>query len=262
MIACRPLPSSQVSGLPGGLARGLPPAWPARRLHAASAAAASDAPAGGHSPQAGDLVQWVQRAGGSVSGVAVRRWNGADGGSGFGLQAAAAVPAGAPLVTLPPAAHLTYGAATDPNLLDLIARVPEELWGAKLALQLLAKRLEGGAGSHDSYVRALPRGFPGLPMFFPPEAVQALEYPPVTSQITRRCRWLLGFSADVLAPARGAAGDPFGGALVDAGALGWALGAVTSRAFRTRGPAHPAALLPLIDMVSPRTRKVCTKWLR
>ena len=29
---------------------------------------------------------------------------------------------------------------------------------------------------------------------------------------------------------------------------GWALGAVTSRAFRTRGPKHPAALLPLIDM--------------
>lgn len=29
---------------------------------------------------------------------------------------------------------------------------------------------------------------------------------------------------------------------------GWALAMTTSRAFRVRGPQHPAALLPLIDM--------------
>ena len=32
--------------------------------------------------------------------------------------------------------------------------------------------------------------------------------------------------------------------------VGWALAVVTSRAFRTRGPNHPAALLPLIDMAN------------
>lgn len=29
---------------------------------------------------------------------------------------------------------------------------------------------------------------------------------------------------------------------------GWALSVTSSRAFRVRGPGHPAALLPLIDM--------------
>ena len=31
---------------------------------------------------------------------------------------------------------------------------------------------------------------------------------------------------------------------------GWALAAVTSRAFRVKGPSHPAACLPLIDMAN------------
>lgn len=44
--------------------------------------------------------------------------------------------------------------------------------------------------------------------------------------------------------------DPFGGCRVDLNAMGWALAAVSSRAFRTRGPAHPAAMLPLVDMAN------------
>jgi len=197
------------------------------------------------------LVSWVTAGGGTVNGVAVRQWNGADGGSGYGLQASQACPAGTPLIILPPSLHLTYdNAITDPRLLALIAQVPTELWGAKLALQLLAHRLQGDASPFEPYIANLPQGFPGLPMFFPPDAVQALSYPPVTEQVKRRCRWLLNFSKDVLAPLPGTQADPFEGVAIDANALGWALGAVTSRAFRTRGPDQPAALLPLIDMAN------------
>lgn len=85
-------------------------------------------------------------------------------------------------------------------------------------------------------------------MFFPPEEITALQYPPVTEQVKRRCRWLLGFTSDVLTPIRGTSADPFEGVEIDANALGWALAAVTSRAFRVRGPEYPAAMLPLIDM--------------
>jgi hypothetical protein len=51
----------------------------------------------------------------------------------------------------------------------------------------------------------------------------------------------------VLAPLPGTGADPFG-APVEINALGWALAVVSSRAFRTRGPSQPAAMLPLVDM--------------
>jgi hypothetical protein len=51
----------------------------------------------------------------------------------------------------------------------------------------------------------------------------SLSLAQVTEQVKKRCRWLLGFARDVLAPIRGKAEDPFEGAEVDANALGWAL---------------------------------------
>jgi hypothetical protein len=97
--------------------------------------------------------------------------------------------------------------------------------------------------------------------------------------VKKRCRWLHRFSTDPLSRLPGSAADPFGGAALDINSLGeifidkrllcgglglpssaarispnrqpptgWGLAAVTSRAFRVRGPAHPAALLPLVDM--------------
>lgn len=54
---------------------------------------------------------------------------------------------GARLIFLPSACHLTYGQGQDdPRLLALIDRVPAELWGAKLALQLIAQRCVGLQG--------------------------------------------------------------------------------------------------------------------
>jgi hypothetical protein len=48
-----------------------------------------------------------------------------------------AIPkAGVRLVELPRSCHLTYDESSDPRLLQLIQQVREELWGAKLALQV------------------------------------------------------------------------------------------------------------------------------
>ena len=100
-------------------------------VHTAAAAQASDAAAPAPASAAGDLIEWVEGSGGSVSGVAVTR-----DGAGFGLQAAQGCSAGSTLIDLPQRCHLTYDVATDPRLLALIEQVPAELWGAKLALQV------------------------------------------------------------------------------------------------------------------------------
>jgi hypothetical protein len=55
-----------------------------------------------------------------------------------------------PLVLLPRHCQLTYDQSTDPGLLHLINKVPDELWGAKLALQVRTAVYP----SH-SYTRAL-----------------------------------------------------------------------------------------------------------
>lgn len=103
-------------------------------------------------------------------------------------------------------------------------------------LQVVAHRLQGATSPFAPYISNLLLGVAGLPMFFGGDALAALQYPPVTEQVKRRCRWLLAFAQRELAAARRGGGDPFGGADVDANALGWALAVVTSRAFRTRGP--------------------------
>ena len=51
-------------------------------------------------------------------------------------------------------------------------------------VQLLAERLAGGASHFAPYVRSLPVGVEGLPMFFSASAMKALEqYPPVSVQV-------------------------------------------------------------------------------
>ena len=48
-----------------------------------------------------------------------------------------ACKAGERLVHLPARCQLTYGHNTSPELMALIEKVPQELWGAKLALQVV-----------------------------------------------------------------------------------------------------------------------------
>jgi len=229
-----------------------------------------------------------------------------------------------------------------------LTQVPEELWGGRLALALLAARAAGPDSPFAAYLSHLPRGFSGVPIFYSRESIEAIDYPPVVeqvrwlfsggginkgssvlcdrscqpnasamhhastysfaprpnnqrTQVKKRCRWLYRFSSDALASLPGTAADPFGGAAVDMNSLGggwgmgplrcrccgclftaamsglsqnqsanqfnwtpsrkptnhktlktagWGLAAVTSRAFRVRGPTHPAALLPLVDMAN------------
>ncbi|DBA78761.1 TPA: hypothetical protein ACH3X1_008667 [Trebouxia sp. C0004] len=207
-----------------------------RQLHA-STALQRDLPA--------VLAQWVQQQGGKVDGVAVQP---AGDGTGCGLWSAQDLKQGQSLVHLSKQCQLTYDNDTNPELLALIEQVPQALWGARLALQVLSHRVQGSQSAFDPYIRNLPVGVAGLPMFFSRDPLRALEYAPVTRQVQMRCQWLLHFAREALQPLPGTDADPFSGTLIDANALGWALAVVTSRAFRVGGPSQPAAMLPLIDM--------------
>lgn len=44
--------------------------------------------------------------------------------------------------------------------------------------------MQGEASLFSTYIANLPVGVPGLPMFFNGEALAALQYPPVTEQVS------------------------------------------------------------------------------
>lgn len=87
---------------------------------------------------------------------------------------------------LPASCQLSYDNSTDASLLALIEKVPEDLWGARLALRLLYERAKGPSSPFSGYISMLPVGVEGIPMFFKPEAVKELQYPPVTEQVRQR----------------------------------------------------------------------------
>lgn len=75
--------------------------------------------------------------------------------------------------------------------------------------------------------------------------------------MNKRCRFLLDFDQEVKQALDSLKPDkhPFGGQEVDASSLGWAMSAVSSRAFRLYGNKRPDGthidipmMLPLIDM--------------
>uniref|UniRef100_A0A1D2A541 Rubisco LSMT substrate-binding domain-containing protein n=1 Tax=Auxenochlorella protothecoides TaxID=3075 RepID=A0A1D2A541_AUXPR len=189
------------------------------------------------------LSSWVVLRGGSVhSALHVRTSPTA----GLGLGVSSAVSPGTILVRLPLAAQLGAGGAADSDLQTLLDRVPAELWGARLGLHALRERAVGeGAGAFWPYIAALPSAFPGVPLFFPGEAVEALQYPPILQQINKRSRWLVSFAREHLAAPRPA----FAHASIDMGGLAWAWAAASSRAFRAQRGAAPV-LLPLIDLAN------------
>jgi hypothetical protein len=59
-----------------------------------------------------------------------------------------------------------------------------------LALQVLVQRIAGPSSHFATYISYLPVGVSGVPMFFPREALEAIEYPPVVEQV-RGVRLLL-----------------------------------------------------------------------
>jgi len=166
------------------------------------------------------------------------------------LKALGPIAKGALVVSLPHNLQLAQDPVSDPeSLTQLIQLVPKELWGGRLALKLLYERYRGDESPFAPYISSLPVGFPGVPIFWSKAELDALEYPPVSSQVVKRCRWLVEFSGmeDVQRLGRELFGADAAN-ILSPNTLGWALSAVTSRAFRSGGEGGTAALLPLIDM--------------
>ena len=86
-------------------------------------------------------------------------------------------------------------------------------------MQLLSHRLQGPESPIGTYIANLPVGITGIPMFFPREAIAAIEYPPVSEQVKKRCKWLFEFSKE-LANLPGTPDDPFSATQIDINAMG------------------------------------------
>ncbi|KAG2411091.1 uncharacterized protein HKW66_Vig0017560 [Vigna angularis] len=133
--------------------------------------------------------------------------------------------------------------------------IPQELWAMKLGLKLLQERAKVGSFWWP-YISNLPETYT-VPIFFPGEDIKNLHYAPLLHQVNKRCRFLLDFEQEVKRALASVKPDshPFGGQEVDASSLGWAMSAVSSRAFRLYGEKdqngdriHIPMMLPLIDM--------------
>ncbi|KAK1279145.1 hypothetical protein QJS04_geneDACA018804 [Acorus gramineus] len=133
--------------------------------------------------------------------------------------------------------------------------VAEELWGMRLGLKLLQERARAGSFWWP-YISNLPETF-SVPIFFSGEDIKNLQYAPIVHQVNKRCRFLLDFEREIENMLTDVALEdhPFGGQEITASSLGWAMSAVSSRAFRLHGNVLPDGsqadipmMLPLIDM--------------
>lgn len=210
-------------------------------------------------PHPPDLVKWVKKEGGFVH-QAVKIFPQEDNETyGLGLVASQDIPKGSLLIALPDHIPLKFesdaGDGADSVLVDLASQVPEELWAMKLGLKLLQERARLGSFWWP-YISNLPETY-SVPIFFQGEDIKNLQYAPLLYQVNKRCRFLLDFDQEVRrALASVKPNDhPFGGQELNASSLGWAMSAVSSRAFRLHGKKLAAGtrnevpmMLPLIDM--------------
>ncbi|PIA26667.1 hypothetical protein AQUCO_09100078v1 [Aquilegia coerulea] len=106
------------------------------------------------------------------------------------------------------------------------------------------------------YICNLPETY-DVPIFFPADDIKNLQYAPLLHQVNKRCRFLLEFEKEVSRILENVKPDdhPFGCQSIEASSLGWAMSAVSSRAFRLHGERLPDGthvsvpmMLPLIDM--------------
>lgn len=125
----------------------------------------------------------------------------------------------------------------------------------RLGLKLLQERATV-ASFWWPYISNLPETY-SVPIFFAGEDIKNLQYAPLLYQVNKRCRFLLDFERTVKHALENLKPDdhPFHGQDVDASSLGWAMSAVSSRAFRLYGKKLPGGIhidvpmmLPLIDM--------------
>ncbi|GAV61915.1 SET domain-containing protein/Rubis-subs-bind domain-containing protein [Cephalotus follicularis] len=210
-------------------------------------------------PHPPDLVKWVTGEGGFVhQGVKISQ----DATNGLGLIASQEIPKGSLLISLPHRLPLKFsplaingGDGAGAVLVNLARRVPEELWAMKLGLKLLHERAKVGSFWWP-YISNLPETY-SVPIFFPGEDIKKLQYAPLLYQINKRCRFLLDFEKEVSSALEHlkANDHPFEGQSVHASSLGWAMSAVSSRAFSLCGEKLPDGthnnvpmMLPLIDM--------------
>ncbi|KAK7251644.1 hypothetical protein RIF29_35018 [Crotalaria pallida] len=222
-------------------------------------------------PYPPDLIKWVTREGGFVHpAVKISHHHS----NGLGLVANQQIPRGTDLIILPDHIPLRFGSSqsdsrdtVDSVLAQLARQVPEELWAMKLGLKLLQERAKVGSFWWP-YISNLPETY-SVPIFFPGEDIRNLQYAPLLHQVNKRCRFLLDFEQEVKRTLVNLTPDkhPFGGLEVHASSLGWAMAAVSSRAFRLYGNKGPDGvhievpmMLPLIDMCnhsfSPNARIV------
>ncbi|KZV19559.1 histone-lysine N-methyltransferase setd3 [Dorcoceras hygrometricum] len=209
-------------------------------------------------PQPADLIKWVRKEGGFVhQSIKIAHLESDPNGLGLGLVACNDIPKGSELIALPHRIPLKFEDKNEdyPLLMNLARHIPEELWAMKLGLKLLQERSRKSS-FWWTYISNLPETYT-VPIFFPGEDIKNLQYAPLLHQVNKRCRFLLDFERllrNELAKVE-LDGHPFGGQDVDASSLGWAMSAVSSRAFRLYGDKRPDGthfdapmLLPLVDM--------------
>ncbi|KAI4379089.1 hypothetical protein MLD38_005428 [Melastoma candidum] len=242
-----------------------------RRPLSSFSAAASYFPSMRLDPNPPDLIGWVRKEGGFVHpSVNISR---DEPPHGLGLVASQDIPKGSDLIALPDRLPLGFdvdgrdGTEANPVLVELASKVPVELWAMKLGLRLLQERAKVGS-FWWTYISNLPEAY-SVPIFFPGEDIKNLQYAPLLYQVNKRCRFLLEFEREVgrALSELGSRSHPFEGKDVDSSSLGWAMSAVSSRAFRLHGrktgdssSVDTPMMLPLIDMCnhsfSPNARIV------
>jgi len=162
------------------------------------------------------LAAWAVSQGARISdGVAFRE----SGDLGPGLVAARDLAPDENLIVLPQRCMISLDdGATSEAILAVCEEIPDALWGLRLGLRLLAERARGEASPHAPYVASLPAAI-SVPMFFAPNEVTALQYPPLIHQVGLRGRFLHGLCQRHLAPNGGA--HLFHGRRADLGAVGY-----------------------------------------
>ncbi|KAL2545867.1 Rubisco methyltransferase family protein [Forsythia ovata] len=233
----------------------------ARPLTTAAAASSASFYPSRMVPQPPDLIKWVKREGGFVhQSIKIAQLEEGSNGLGLGLVVSENIPKGSDLIALPRHIPLKFEAADAEDgahsaLVNIARHVPEELWAMKLGLKLLQERAKTDSFWWP-YISNLPETY-SVPIFFPGEDIKNLQYAPLLYQVNKRCRFLLDFEKLVKCELETlkANDHPFGGQDVDTSSLGWAMSAVSSRAFRLYGSKHPDGthndapmMLPLIDM--------------
>ena len=184
------------------------------------------------------------------------------------LVASCAIAADQPILSLPLSLTLPLDDQYDRRyspIEPLLKHVPQQLWQLQLGLRLLSERTKQysttgtSASFYQPYIDLLPLAY-STPLFYQRDDVAALQYPPMQQQINKRSRLLSTLSHAITTEQRqqqqhSVTVDPFHGQSIAPSLLGWAMSAVSSRAFSFHSHRR---LLPLIDMANhsftPSTR--------